>query len=226
MTLLLTAARSLPESLDLLKVILAVIQLPGFLALSGATQQLAMRFCRPRERSWFRRTLLGALVGVPVGLLLAFLVGYLLALADRLRYARVHGSVPSGQGAPFGEMGIAFLAVIIVSTALAQWRVLRRHSRRAGWWPALAFLGWAMGFIAAANLMFPKEGILNALPYYIFAQGTLQAEGPGPAASIAAGVVLGLLAGGITGVGLVYILRAGPLTAIQEAGTSAATDVV
>jgi hypothetical protein len=216
LTLLLTAARSLPESLDFLRVILVMLQLPGILALSGAAQQLALRFCLPREKGWFRRTLLGALSGIPAGLLLAFLVGYLLALADRLRYARVYGRLPANQGAPFGEMSIALLAGIILLTVVAQGRLLRRHSRRAVWWPVPGLLGWATGFLAAGNLMFPKAGFLSALPYYIFEQGSFRAEGPGPAVSIAAGVVLGLLAGAITGAGLICILRARPPGVARE----------
>ena len=208
MTLLLTAARSLPENIDFLRVIFVVVQLPGILVLSGAAQQFAMSFCLPREKSWFRCTLVGALAGIPMGFFLAFLVGYLLSLADRLRYVRVYSRLPTNQGAPFGEMSIALLAGIIMLAVLAQWRILRRHSRSAGWWPVLGFLGWAMGFLAAGNLMFPKVGFLDALPYFIFEQESFQAEGPGPAASIAAGVMLGLVAGAITGAGLVYILRA------------------
>ena len=158
MSLLLTAARSLPENLDFLRVAFVVIQLPGILALSGAAQQLAMSFCLPWEKGWFRHTLLGALAGIPIGFLLAFLVGYLLSLADRLRYTRVYGRVPTNQGAPFGEMSIALLAGIILLAVLAQWRVLRCHSRSAGWWPVLGLLGCALGFLAAGNLMFPKVG--------------------------------------------------------------------
>ena len=208
LTLLLSAGRSLPERLDFLRVILVMLQLPGLLALSGAAQQLALRFILPREKGWFRHTLLGALAGMPVGLLLAFLAGYGLVLADRIRYAHVYGRPPANQGAPFGGMSIALLAGILLLTVLAQMRLLRRHSRRAGWWLAFGLPGWAMGLLAAGNLMFPRAGFLAALPYYIFGQASFQAEGPGEAVSMAAGVVLGLLAGAITGAGLIFILRA------------------
>ena len=67
MTPLLTAARSLPENIDFLRVIFVVVQLPGILVLSGAAQQFAMSFCLPREKSWFRCTLVGALAGIPMG---------------------------------------------------------------------------------------------------------------------------------------------------------------
>jgi hypothetical protein len=80
----------------------------------------------------------------------------------------------------------------------------------------LGFLSWATAFVVAPNLMFPEVGFIEALPYYIFEKESFRREGPGPAVSIAAGIVLGLLAGGIPGTALVHILRARPPGTAQE----------
>jgi hypothetical protein len=214
MTLLLTAARALQGDLVLLRVLLVATQVPGMLVLSGAAQQRALRFRLPGETRWFRLTALGVLMGVPVGIGLAFLVGYLVSLADRIRMARTLSpeTVPgdASPGGLFALMGILMLAAILVSTALAQWRVLQCDGRWAGWWPAIGALGWAIALLVASRLMFPDRHFLQALFSYMIDEATSMEHPPRPVRVIASPLVLGLIAGAITGAGLIYILRARP----------------
>lgn len=98
---------------------------------------------------------------------------------------------------------VAFL--MLASPLVAQWLVLRRHSRRAAFWLGGAFLGWVAGILAAFELQeLPRfAGFVERFLAYV-------AREPVPYHSVAADLLLGLLVGGITGGVLVYILRAGP----------------
>ncbi|MEB3336107.1 MAG: hypothetical protein VKJ46_01500, partial [Leptolyngbyaceae bacterium] len=76
---------------------------------------------------------------------------------------------------------------------LAQWLVLRPHSRQASWWVFASALAWAWGLLVA----FIATGIviLNG-----FSIQTILVEG-------AVGAILGVVVGAITGFALVWLLK-------------------
>jgi hypothetical protein len=54
----------------IVSVLVLVLGWPGIQLLSGVAQHFAMRFILPGERRWLGRTLRGAVVAIPVGLVL------------------------------------------------------------------------------------------------------------------------------------------------------------
>lgn len=217
MTLLRIGARVLPVQ-GVFILLLLVAQPVGVFLLSGGAQHFALRFILPSARGWFPRTLLGTIVGLPLGLALAFLVAWLLSLWLRLQRARMTGPpMDLSVGGLFAAMGMAMLLSVVASIAMAQWRVLRRRCRRAGWWPAISAFSWIAGFFTAGKLMFPRQELMEAFFRYLFIDERGKAEWPGIATTVAAGLVMGLLVGGITGAALIYILRAGPPAAAKDA---------
>jgi len=214
MTLMVSAARPLQGRLVLLRVFLVAAQVPGILVLCSLMQQRALRYRLPGEKGWLRRTALGVLVGIPVSVGLAFLVAYMLTLADPIRIARTYppGIVPGdvSPGGLFALMGFVMLGGILLSTSLAQWRLLRRHSPSAGWWIVISSFAWAIALLTASKVMFPNRGFLEALVSYIIDEMLSVEHPPGLASLVAAPLVLGLVAGAITGAGLLCILKARP----------------
>jgi hypothetical protein len=108
-------------------------------------------------------------------------------------------------------VALAFtLAGILLSAALAQWGVLRRHSRRAGWWAATASLAWAIALLAASKLLLPDRGLAEALFSYLLDAPVSVEHPPGAGRMLASALLLGLLAAALSGAGLAAILRARP----------------
>ena len=110
---------------------------PGIQLLSGAAQHFAMRFFIRGERRWFGRTLQGALLGIPVGLVLAFfcgLIGFGISESTDL----IPPGITNEIGAATTGVGVGLMIGAVVSTAVAQRLVLEHYCRRAGWWPAIS----------------------------------------------------------------------------------------
>lgn len=191
-------------------ILVLVLGWPGIQLLSGAAQHFALRFILPGEERWLRRTLRGAIVAIPVSLVsgfgLAFVAAMLLPMSGH--------TIDSGGGG----MGMGLMIGAVASTAVAQRFVLRSHSRRAECWPIVSILAWTAGMVAAIALAYCGQGTgpIVYAPFALLSWDSLD-FGRGMMAYL----LMGLLAGGITGAALVYILRAGSPAAIQDAGTIA-----
>ena len=76
---------------------------------------------------------------------------------------------------------------------LAQWLVLRKHIRRAGWWVFANALAWALGllvaFVGTTLMKFDRFDLATAL------------------AGAATGLTVGAVVGGITGIALLWLLK-------------------
>jgi hypothetical protein len=162
---------------------------------SGAAQHFALRLILPGENRWCRETLVGTLVGL--------LMGVLLALGALYPGVARHGSHIERMAGWLYAAAIALLIGLLVPLSTYQRRVLRRHSRRAGWWLLACPFGWITGIIVAVAALAALGGVREG----VF----------GIAAVIAVSLVMGVLVGGITGSGLVYILRTEPRAVAQDA---------
>ncbi len=154
----------------------------------GGLQGAVLRRRLPRValRTWVWATVIGAVVAWGLGMLPSTLMG---AVAD------------SGQAAAEPPDSLIYLlaagmgAVAGVILALAQWVVLRRRVRRAGWWLPANSLAWLFGM----PLVFLGMGLLPA------GASLLQAVPLVVGATAAAGAVVGA----IHGLFLVRLVRGG-----------------
>lgn len=166
------------------------------LLLTGATQHYALRLFLPAEANWFKRTVIGVLVGILVGLVLAMFGG----LIGLMTMKSLHDYEGLDRGILWVEVGYSIS--LLVLPAIHQRRVLLRHSDRAGWWLLASPLGWCAGMVGAIvvwNAIDFSSGLVDGV--------ILMAR------ALVASLMMGLLAGGITGAALVYILRATPALA-------------
>jgi hypothetical protein len=159
----------------------------------GGAQWLAAHAAVPELplRDWVIATSIGAFVAWALGMLPTTL----------LSRAFAAGATAATTGAPGGEPPLAvqlLLAAgmgIVLGPVLAvpQWRVLRRHVPRAGWWVLANASAWALGMPAvflATGLINPGDPALRI------------------AALVAAGCLLaGLTVGAVEGTWLVWLLR-------------------
>lgn len=96
-------------------------------------------------------------------------------------------------------------SVLLVSIGVAQWTVLRRHLRRAGWWVAATALAWALGLGAFSAV---------SAPLWQPGQPTLLVAAIG----VLAGVVMAATMALVTGLALRRLLRRqGPVVALVTA---------
>jgi hypothetical protein len=100
------------------------IALPAGGAGVAVLQGLVLYKRIPKAAQWIVASIIGWLAGVAAILVL----------------------VPPGYGVLSG-------AVIGAFTGAAQWWVLRRHVRWAGWWPAISAGAWAIGLASGLELM-------------------------------------------------------------------------
>ena len=157
-------------------------------AVMGVAQWAVLRAQFPAlgRMAWVEATALGALVAWGLGMLPSTLLG----------------ASAAGSGAPPPEMsdamqmGLAALMGLVLGPILAifQWRVLRRHVARAGWWIPANALAWAAGmpvvFLAAGSA--PTGASVAVIVAFV------------AAALAAAGAVVGA----IHGLCLVWLARA------------------
>ncbi len=135
----------------------------------GALQALVLLRRVPGVYAWVLATGLGVLVGLFAGV-------YFLLLFLK-------------QPGPFDWSGLVQGALLGLALGFAQWLVLRRSLRRAGWWVPANVLAWSLGFLAA----FLAAGAAT-----------------GTAATALSGAITGAVAGALTGVALMWLLRASP----------------
>lgn len=113
-------------------------------AVLGLAQAFALRQALPTvaTRDWVRATVAGALVAWSIGLL---------PFAFELEHVPTVALV--GAGVPLA-------ATLLLSIGALQWRVLRTHVPRAGWWIATTAGAWAAGLIAFTTVTSPlwQEG--------------------------------------------------------------------
>jgi hypothetical protein len=164
------------------------VVLPGVLLLGalegvlvGTSQWLAMRRALPRLRAWewIRATAVGALLAWVLGMLPS-------TLMDMGASADV-SQTPPPEISEALRMLFAFVIGAVAGPILAgvQWRVLRRHVPRAGWWMPANSLAWALG-----------------MPLVFIAVGAAAGDGP----LTLRGTVLGLVMLGAAGtvVGMIH----------------------
>jgi len=150
-------------------------------ALVGLLQWLVLRNARPQLRwtSWVLATVLGQVAAT-------FAVGAIVVAP--LLLGALQGVV-SRMGGPGLQLAskLAAGAVLGVVVGLAQWLVLRRHVRTAGWW-----------IVAAASA--------NAIAAVMPPVSTLDTDLGTSAALIADRLFYGLVVGSVTGAALAWLL--------------------
>lgn len=175
--------------------------------LSGVAQHFAWRVILPGVERWLRETIVGFVVGFLLGAPFAVILPLLDLAGSGGHLERLGPLTLGGLLAP--------VAGALVAQAIGQRRVLRKHGPYAGWWLLASTFGWAAGMLlfwavlAASWRTGESDGMLTEF--------------------LAAGLAMGLTAGGITGVALVYILKPGPhsrLLLVAAAGVTAVVMVV
>jgi len=78
--------------------------------------------------------------------------------------------IPDDLGFPLGVLGWAI--AFVVGGALSgvmQYRILRRHVRRSGWWVPASAIGWGLGVIGfgISSVLAMKNGMSRSLPVHI-----------------------------------------------------------
>lgn len=142
----------------------------------GQAQALVLRRRLPEVRSWVSATLLGAVAAWALGMLPSTLMS-VLGRAEEQSPTPVSGALQLLLAVPLGLVAGAILG-------FPQWRVLRRHVRRAGWWLVANALAWACGM----PLVFVAAGVRPAA-------GTLTTAVMVAASLAAAGAVVGAIHG-------------------------------
>jgi hypothetical protein len=114
-------------------------------AVVGHAQAFVLRRRLPDLRSWVAATVLGAVAAWALGMLPSTLMS-VFGPAGPESPPRVSDTLQLLLAVPLGLVAGAILG-------FPQWRVLRRHVRRAGWWLVANALAWACGmplvFVAA-----------------------------------------------------------------------------
>jgi hypothetical protein len=158
---------------------LVIIAGAGEGAVLGYAQWLALRRYLPNlsRNAWVLATTLAAIIAYALALLMTTL-GERLASAD-----------PGMMILAFGVIGLAF----VLTMGGAQWFVLRKHLRGAGWWIPANAIAWPLGVLIPVLTITLVPDASPAL-YFIFA-------------GILGGVLMGLAVGCITGIAVVWLLR-------------------
>ncbi|HKZ70799.1 MAG TPA: hypothetical protein VJ020_12005 [Anaerolineales bacterium] len=148
-------------------------------AILGSAQWLALRLAIPQMR-WHEWTLPTALAAM-----LAWIIGM-----TPSTFVDFETVTPATLIVGGGALGILFL----LSMGGAQWLALRRYAPRAGWWVLANAVAWPVGV---------------AMPFITLG---LVPDGASAAVMIVAGVVggvlMGIVVGALTGLALVWLLRA------------------
>ncbi|MDX2029294.1 MAG: hypothetical protein SF339_01395 [Blastocatellia bacterium] len=105
----------------------------------GIAQSMVLcRYLRElRGKAWVTATAIGAFV--------AWVLGMIPSTVMNLREPHDSQPAPEMSGALMHGLAALMGIVLGVILALPQWRVLRRHVTRAGWWLAANSLAWAIG---------------------------------------------------------------------------------
>ncbi|MGB2851404.1 MAG: hypothetical protein WBC01_07030 [Solirubrobacterales bacterium] len=159
----------------------------------GFSQALVVRRTLPAisSRSWIAATALGALIAWAVSLVPTSIGEGLEDLAP--------GVLAAG--------GLVLGVVFLLSIGGLQWRVLREHVSRAGWWVAAVAAGWVAALTAFMAIASPlwQEG---------------QALGLIIAIGVAAGLVMALVMAAITGYALMRLSGAATSSSASPSSSS------
>ncbi len=154
--------------------------------LAGCGQRQVLRRQRVPVRGWVTATLLAMILGWTVSAVLELPVLSALRAANAwIPDPQLHS--PTAM-AVTGQVAALLGAVVGGTVGIAQWVVLRRVTRRAGWWLVTTPLAWALGG-AVCWLVY------GALGGPICHTWGCDFDGPGPGYEPA--MVLGWLAGGL-----------------------------
>jgi hypothetical protein len=158
----------------------------------GLAQWLVVRQHLRDVSRWVLASTVGGTIGVAIGLVFADalrpLFGSVLTDAVQAR-----PTVPRLLWSSALETGIAG-AIAGISLGGAQWLVLRRQVRSAGWWIVVSGLGWMAG-LSLSTALIDVGGILVSL------------------------LLAGIVVGGMTGMLLAYLLFGGTAPAQHAVGT-------
>lgn len=130
----------------------------------GSAQWWALRpwFPAIRRRAWWMATAIGALIAYVLGYMPSTLMD-LGQQVDPAAAAQTTSEPPQWivllLAAGLGAVGGAVLS-------LAQWRVLRNHTARAGWWIPANMLAWLVGMpiiFAAIDLAQRESGLVQSM---------------------------------------------------------------
>ena len=158
----------------------------------GVAQANVIRRRVPALRAWVTATVVGAVIAWTLGVLPATVTSLL-------------GSEPATSDAPVSDALQILLAIplgVVTGAILGfpQWRVLKRHVARAGWWVVANALAWA----CAMPLVFAIAGA-----------GSDATVLSGVATAVVGLAAAGALVGAIHGAFLVWLLA--PLSITREA---------
>lgn len=183
----------------------ALLMALGVAVLGGAVEGLAVGYAQwrvlrdplpaLRVRDWALATAIGAGVAWALGMLPSTLLSAASA-------AHAAGAAPDASAAAAGAGPPLWLQLVLAAgmgavlgpfLGVPQWRVLRRHLPRAGWWVLANVTAWMLGMPA------------------IFLATGLMPDGASPpviAAYVAAGCLLaGVVVGAVHGAWLLWLLR-------------------
>jgi hypothetical protein len=146
---------------------------------------LRRRLAGLRWRRWTGATALGALVAWTLGMVPATLMSL----------AEGSGEAPPPEPGAAVVIALAFVMGLVLGPILAffQWRVLRHHLPRAGWWIPANSVAWAVGMTG----IFAAAGVLPEGTSMLVMVGVLALSC----------LVAGAVVGAIHGVVLVWLLR-------------------
>lgn len=137
-------------------------------AIVGYAQAKVLRRRLPQLRSWVAATVVGAMVAWLLGMAPSTVMS-LVAPASSEPPAELSDTLQLLLAAPLGLVAGAILG-------FPQWRVLRRHVARAGWWLVANALAWGCGM----PLVFVAAGVRptgTALFVVVVVAGSLAAAG-------------------------------------------------
>ena len=153
-----------------------------------ATQPVPPTVSAIPRRIWWAATLRGALI--------AWFLGALPGILTSLMADPANGAVEPTPAPSFGQTLLlaAMMGVVLgFVLALPQWRVLRRHVARAGFWIPVNSLAWALGM----PLIFAGFNAAQATPSPILALAT----------TVVALVLSGTVVGAVHGIALVQLAQ-------------------
>ncbi len=158
----------------------------------GLAQWLALRRSVPTisRRAWLTATVAGAIVAWAVGMAVGTSVGDSAGMVE-----------PSGAVMLLIGAGIGVAAGVVLS--VPQWLVLRQALAHAGWWVPAHAVAWAVGMLVAFGGMSTIDETTPAAVVLGIGAAT--------------GLAMGALVASVTGLALVWLLRANATRAPEAA---------